>query len=284
MPPKRSGQAIFGAVVGALFVWAPTFGPITIYPEVALLAGNIYAYITSDKRRYRLTLSRIERISDRVYSYIFISSHKIAFQAGQYMEWTLDHVPADGRGNRRSFTIASSPTEDTIQVGLKYYDPSSTFKSVFASMKPGDTIVAGQVTGSFTLNGMEGKKLAFIAGGVGITPFRSMIKQIIDEDGQQDIVVLYSVADLQEQAYRDVFYEAQSHGVRLITIASNITVAPEVISGPITTALIQAQIPDFKDRTFFVSGPNSMVQGVRQSLSQGGVSRTRIHTDYFSGY
>lgn len=284
MPPKQSGQAIFGTIVGALLVWAPTIGPIIVYPEVALLIGNIYAFVVSSKRRYRLTLTRIEQISERVYNYVFTCSDKVAFQAGQYMEWTLGHVPADGRGNRRSFTIASSPTEDTIQVGLKYYDPSSTFKSVFANMKAGDTILAGQVTGSFTLNGMEDKKLVFIAGGIGVTPFRSMIKQIIDENKQQDIVVLYSVADLKERAYLNVFQEARSHGIRLITVAPNQIMASDIVCGPITPTLIYEQVPDFMDRIFFISGPNSMVQEVQRSLNQIGVHRTRIHTDYFSGY
>lgn len=284
MPPRRTAQCIFGVIVAGLFVWAPEVGPLIVYPEVALLVGNVYAYAMSPKRRYRLTLQRIEKISARVYNYVFTSDHRVAFTAGQYMEWTLGSVPGDGRGNRRSFTIASSPSESTIQVGLKYYEPSSTFKHVFSQLKPGDTILAGQIAGSFTLTGLHDKKLTLIAGGVGITPFRSMIKQLIDEKHQADIVVLYSVAAVDELAYLDVFRAARANGVRLIPVASAPNGAEGVIAGPITAELITDSVPDFSERTFLVSGPNAMVQDIGHILHELSISRTRIHTDYFSGY
>jgi ferredoxin-NADP reductase/Na+-translocating ferredoxin:NAD+ oxidoreductase RnfD subunit len=284
MPPTRRGQSIFGVIVSVFFVLAPEVGPLIVYPEVALLIGNVYAYFVGPKRRYRLTLARIERISERVYNYVFTSSHPLSFRAGQYMEWTLAGVPSDGRGNRRSFTIASSPTEDTVQVGLKYYEPSSTYKKVFANLKPGDTIFAGQISGSFTIDGLQTRKLALIAGGVGITPFRSMIKQIVDEGRNVDITLFYSVAELSELAYLDVFRAARSYGVRLIPVSPNPNNSAGVLTGRMTPELIRDHLPDFADRTFLVSGPNAMVQGVSRTLHQLGVARRYIRTDYFSGY
>jgi ferredoxin-NADP reductase len=87
------------------------------------------------------------------------------FLPGQYMEWTLAGVPFDSRGNRRTLTIASSPTEREVHLGLKYYNPPSMYKYTFSKLKPGDWLYASQIAGNFTLNGNERKKLAFIAGG-----------------------------------------------------------------------------------------------------------------------
>lgn len=284
MPPSRSHQAVFGVIVAALFVLAPEFGPLVVYPEVALLIGNVYAFIVSPKRRYRLTLQRIEQVSDRVFNYVFSSDHKPVFHAGQYMELTLAGVPADGRGNRRTFTVASSPTEDIIQFGIKYYTPSSTFKNVFSHLQPGDTLWAGQTAGSFTLAGLRHKKLALIAGGIGITPFRSMVKEIVDRNLQADVFVLYMLTSLDELAYADVFREAISHGVRLITFAPNPDGISGVISDRITETTIPHVLPDYAERTFLISGPNSMVQNVSHELRKLNVHGNRIHTDYFSGY
>lgn len=279
MPPRRAGQAIFGAVVGGLFVLAPEFGPLICYPEVALLAGNLYAYAIMPKRRYRLTLSRIEEISTRVHTYVFTPDRPVMFAAGQYMEVTLVGVPDDGRGNRRSFTIASSPTEQDIRIGVKYYDPSSTFKSAFSQLRQGDSLYAGQVAGSFTLPGPR-QKLALIAGGIGITPFRSMVKQIIDEGRQADIVVLYAAASADELAYREVFEAAAVNGVRLEVFVPDAGATGERL----TPATIAAAIPDHGERTFMVSGSEAMVRGVRRYLREIGVRRTRIRTDRFTGY
>lgn len=284
MPPTRTGQSVFGAIVGALFVLAPEFGPFIVYPEVALLIGNAYAFIVSPKRRYVLTLQRIERISARVYNYVFTSHHPVAFTAGQYMEWTLPGVAGDGRGNRRSFTIASSPTEDTVQVGLKYYDPSSTYKYTLSRLRPGDHIFAGQISGSFTLTGLHNRKLLFIAGGVGVTPFRSMIKQLIDVDATADIVLLYSVAEARELAYLDIFNEASAHGVRFVPFAPDAVPGSGIRTDRIDASSLRDAVPDILDRTVMISGPNAMVQATKRELRHLGVSRTRIHTDYFSGY
>ena len=284
MPSSRKAQAIFGGITATLFVIAPSIGPFIVYPEVALLIANIYAFTVSPKRRYILTLQRIEKISDRVFNYVFTSNYHVDFEAGQYMEWTLGGVRRDGRGNRRTFTIASSPTEDTIQVGLKYYYPSSTFKTTFSQLQPGDQILAGQVSGSFTLTNLHGRKLALIAGGIGITPFRSMVKQIIDENRIEDIVILYSVADMQELAYMDVFRDASKYGVKLFPFVGNGVDTAGVMTGPINREALETIVPDMADRMFLVSGPNAMVEQVYRSLRKVGVHSNHIHTDFFSGY
>jgi ferredoxin-NADP reductase len=284
MPPRRSLQIVFGAIVAVLYVEAWKIGPIAIYPEVALLIGNIFAFIVSPKFKTSMVLKEIQKISDRVYNYVFVPQKNFVFSAGQYMEWTLPHVGFDSRGNRRSFTIASSPSEETIQVGVKFYNPASTYKYAMSQMKLGDEIFVSQLAGNFTLRGHEKQKLAFIAGGIGITPFRSIVKNVIDTNTAMDVVLLYLVSDKNELAYLDVFREASKYGVKTIPIITNSEEDDSFIHAKLSSELIKELIPDSLDRHFYISGTNNMVDGVKVYLKKIGVKQTSIKTDHFSGY
>jgi ferredoxin-NADP reductase len=285
MPPRRFQQVIFGVIIAILYVEAWKIGPLTIYPEVALLLGNIYAFVISPKFKVEMRLKEIQKISDRVMNYVFIPTERFNFIAGQYMEWTLDHVTLDFRGNRRSFTIASSPTEETVQLGVKFYNPSSTFKYTLSNMKPGDTIYASQLAGNFVLKGNERKKLVFIAGGIGVTPFRSMVKYVTDTQLAADIVVIYAVGDPSEFAYLEEFKQAEKYGVKLArVVTSPKTTEDGYLHAQVNAELISQLVPDYNDRFFYISGPNVMVDATRAQLSSIGVPRARIKKDHFSGY
>lgn len=285
MPPRRNQQLLFGGIVAIFYVYAWKLGPLAIHPEGALLIGNIFAYIVSPKFRVRLQLKEVQKISDRVYNYVFQPDRAFSFLPGQYMEWTLAGVPYDSRGNRRTFTIASSPTEPTVQLGLKFYEPASAYKAVFEQLRPGSIVYASQLAGNFTLDGHESEKLVFIAGGIGITPFRSMAQYILDKKKTVDITLIYVVSDPRELAYMDVFTSAAAYGLRTLPIVTR----PTNIPGDFTVAkvdgtLLQKAVPDFTERTFYISGPDTMVNGVKDILHELGVSTTRIKTDHFSGY
>ncbi|MEO6513448.1 MAG: oxidoreductase [Candidatus Saccharimonadales bacterium] len=285
MPPRRYLQIIFASLVAILYVTAWQIGPFSIYPEVALLLGNIFAYVVSPKFKIRLQLKEIQKISDRVYNYVFLPDRTFNFLPGQYMEWTLAGVPYDSRGNRRTFTIASSPTESEVHLGLKYYEPSSSYKATFYQMKPGDVVYASQLAGNFTLNGNEKQKLAFIAGGIGITPFRSMIKYLTDKNIASDIVLLYVVNDPQEFAYIEQFSAAQAVGVKTIPIVTNASYnSPNFVTSKVNAELIAKFVSDYAERSFYVSGPNVLVDASKDYLKGLGVANHKIKTDHFSGY
>lgn len=294
MPPLRNQQIIFGALVGFLYVTHFTLLGIFIYPELALLVGNIYAFAVSPRYRLRLRLQEIQKISDRVYNYVFIPDRPLAFAPGQYMEWTMDtnanaNTKSDSRGNRRTFSVASSPTEKNVQLGVKFYEPSSSFKTSLKAMKPGGYLYAGQLSGNFTLPADTSKKLVLIAGGVGITPFRSMLKHLVDTDERRDIVLFYLVSTPEEIAYQDVLDQAVKKGVKVFPVVSA-QQAPRdwptsnKLVGPLDKKLISQQVPDFAERYFYLSGPQAMVDACKATLIHAGLSRQRIKTDHFSGY
>ncbi|MDB5170139.1 MAG: oxidoreductase [Candidatus Saccharibacteria bacterium] len=285
MPPRRNQQVIFAVLVAVLYVTAWGIGPFIVYPEVALLLGNIYAFAVSPKFRVRLHLQEVQRISDKVYNYVFQPERRFGFMPGQYMEWTLAGVPYDSRGNRRMFTIASSPTEDNVQIGVKYHSAASAYKTTLWRLRPGDVIYASQLAGNFTLDANSSDKLAFIAGGIGITPFRSMVKYLVDNNLPCDIIILYVVPVTAELAYLQEFRAAQSLGVKLIPIVSNEKSPPPwVMNAKLDQRLITQLIPDASERLVYVSGPSGMVDATKRYLRNIGVAKASIKTDHFTGY
>jgi glycine betaine catabolism B len=277
-PPTRWGRIAYGALVGALFSPFIAVGAINSTPELALLVGNIFSFAISPKGKQTLTLKEKKEAGTGTYHFSFATEKPLKFRPGQYLEWTLSHDKNDLRGNRRYFTIASSPTEDTLQLGVKFYEPSSSFKKALLAMKPGDTILAGQLAGDFTLPKDPQRKLAFIAGGIGITPFRSMVKDLVDRGERRDVVLFYSNRSADEVAYRDVFDEAErTIGMRTIYIATG-------AGKRLDAETIGSAIPDYRERMFYISGTHAMTNAFEKTLRAMGVPRTQIKTDFFPGF
>ncbi|TPJ54761.1 RnfABCDGE type electron transport complex subunit D [Mesorhizobium sp. B2-6-4] len=283
-PTMRWPRIAFAAITGFLFAPDIHIGSFYFTPELALLAGNLFAYAAGPKGRFVLTLERIEHSAADSFDFIFRSPRKLAFEAGQYLEWTLGLDHADNRGNRRYFTVASAPTEETVRLGVKFYPQSSAFKRELMTMKPGSTIHAAQLAGNFTLPAKRETKIAFLAGGIGITPFRSMLQYLLDRKERRPIVILYGTESQQDIAYRDVLDAArQELGIKTIHAVARGCERGQY-PGYIDERLIRLAIPDFPDRTFYISGPQAMVKTLRQTLLAMGVRRSRIKVDYFPGF
>jgi ferredoxin-NADP reductase/Na+-translocating ferredoxin:NAD+ oxidoreductase RnfD subunit len=285
-PSRKKWRVVFGILVGFLFASRWHVGPFYSTPELALVLGNVFAFAVGSRQNTVLRLKKKIQISPAVYDFVFSSDKKLEFLPGQYMEWTLPGVKLDGRGNRRSFTIASSPTESEIHLGVKFYQPSSTFKLRLQRMKEGEVLLAGNVSGDFTLPANTAEKLLFVAGGIGITPFRSMLKNLIDTGEKRDIVLLYSVSDPEEVAYSGIFETATRFGIRIEVFVSDEVKAKgwKGQKGFITEEAIRQHVPDYQGRTTYLSGPSSFVDRYRSLLFRMGVARSHVKTDHFSGY
>ena len=286
MPPDWVRRIPYGIIVGFLFAPNIHIGSFYFTPELALLVGNIFAYIVSPKGRFMLELVEKNEIATGVYEFIFAPDRNFDFLPGQYLEWTLGHALPDNRGNRRYFTIASSPTEVGVHLGVKFYEPMSSFKRSLLKMQPRDVLSASHIAGDFTLPRNKKKKIAFIAGGIGITPFRSMVQYMIDSKDVRDSVLLYTNKTVAEIAYKDVFDRAQREiGMQVVyAVSSQISQSTDIYNGKIDAALITKTMPDFKERTFYISGPRRMVEAFKLTLHEMGVPRWRIKSDFFPGF
>jgi ferredoxin-NADP reductase len=286
-PPTRQLQVYYGLLVGFLF--APQFhlGAFYTTPELAILIGNVFSYIVSPKVRLILQLKQKIQVAPDVYDFIFVPNRQLAFAPGQYMEWTLGHKDPDSRGNRRYFTLSSSPTENHLRLGVKFYPNSSSFKHSMLAMDAGSEIVAAQLAGDFTLPQNRHQECVFIAGGIGITPFRSMIKYLLDTNQRRPITLLYSNRTADEIVYRDILDQAQRKlGIKVVyTLTDTRRVHPSWNGcvGHIDEQMIRQMAPNCRDCLFYISGPTNMVNSVRGTLLRLGVNKGHIKTDFFPG-
>jgi len=169
---------------------------------------------------------------------------------------------------------------------VKFYQNPSAFKRSLSAMKPGDVIYASHLAGDFTLPADKNTKLAFIAGGIGVTPFRSMVQDLIDRHDERSLVVLYGNDKADGIAYTDVFDRAERElGIKTIyAVADGPAERSNTYKGFIDAVLIQREVPDYKERTFYISGPRAMVVRFRHVLKELGVARSRIREDFFPGF
>lgn len=278
--PHKLTQALPYAVLVAILY---SVTDLKIAPEEALLLGNLAAFVMSPSRRLELKfMGRFKEAKD-IYSYDFHGELK--YKPGQYMEWTLPMAKADSRGNRRYFTLSSSPTEDHLMFTTKEPTPRSSFKTQLDILGKGDKILAYQLEGSFVLPKDAGQKMAFLAGGIGVTPFRSIVKYLIDTNQKRDIVLLYSANSVDEFAFNDLFKRALKAGVTTHYAVNGATPKDWLgFKGQIDSKMIKNAIPDYKERIFYLSGPYGMVVAVKNNLLKMGIRPQQIKTDYFPGY
>jgi ferredoxin-NADP reductase len=200
------------------------------------------------------------------------------------MELTVPHRRSDTRGLRRTFSIASAPSSTEVAFGMKAPQQSSSFKRALAELKPGARVHATSVGGDFVLPKDSTVPLLLVAGGIGITPFVSQLRELAVTGEKRDIVLVFAVSASDELAYAD---ELSANGVRALVIAPQQPATMPIDwrylgAGRITAALLADTIPDLTSRVAYVSGPPALVTSLRRDLRKLGVRR--IRADYFSGY
>lgn len=286
-PSTKKMRTWYSLIVAALYS-TPILrlGGLVFTPEMALVVGNIFSFIVNPKYRFELTLFKKVQLSPDTFLFDFGHVKNFKFIPGQYMEWTLPHSNSDSRGNRRYFSIASAPHED-LSMAVKFYTPSSSFKRTLLSLQPGQKIISSSLSGDFIMPKTRKTPLVFIAGGVGIAPFRSIIEDIIEKKEQVDIILLFANKKREDILFFDTFEKARSYGVNTIYILTDNASVPQSwqgITGHVTPEIIQTAIPDFSKRKFYVSGPQLMVQNFEKILLSSGVSKINIKVDFFPGY
>ncbi len=276
-PATENMQLLYAAIVGVLNATPQLKLGIVFTPEIALSIGNIFAHFVNPGYRLVLPLMEKKQLTSDTFEFTFDLVKDFKFIPGQYMEWTLPHNSSDDRGVRRYFSLASSPTEETPKLLVKFYNPSSSYKRTMLGMIPKSKIVGSQLAGDFTLPREVTKPLVLVAGGVGVAPFRSMIKYIIDKQLKVNIIHLFINRTKEDIIYKDIFDEAESYGVHTLYFITS-------EQGHLTDEIVKNLIPDFANRMFYVSGPQLMVQTIEQTLFDSGLSSSQVKTDFFPGY
>jgi ferredoxin-NADP reductase/Na+-translocating ferredoxin:NAD+ oxidoreductase RnfD subunit len=284
MPPTKQTQAGYGALVGLLSQTTVFASLFKMTPELALLIGNLALW--PFRLQQKLYLALIERrvIAADTYEFVFKKPTGFSFRAGQYLEWMLPHEGSDNRGVRRYFTIASAPTESVVRVALKVPENGSSYKRELMRLDEGEEVIASQLAGDFTLPEDESRKLGFIAGGIGVTPFRSHIQYMVDSGNGRDTVLLYCTNAVDELAYREAFEgAAASLPLQVIPVIAKEEVSSPMEQGYVTEEMLKRRVPDYHDRTWYLSGPPPMVNAYGKLLRKAGVPGRQIKKDFFPG-
>ena len=283
-PPLQWQQASYGALVGFLSNTTLLIPLVSMSPELALVVGNLAVAPLRLSQKLFLQLEEKKQVAKDTYEFVFKKPKGFNFIAGQYLEWMLPHEKSDQKGVRRYFTIASSPTEPSVRVAMKIPDKHSSYKKALTSLDIGKTLIASQLAGDFLLPKEQRTKVAFIAGGIGVTPFRSHIKYMIDSDNTFDTALYYCVNTSDELAYKELWDEAKKQIVfSLVPVVAKEDVLYPSEKGYITTEMIRRRTPDYKERTWYISGPPGMVNAYKKLLKEMGVKGSGIKTDFFPG-
>jgi len=284
--PKKKWQTIIVAVVAAVLFAIPIhIGDFTTSPALALVIGNLVAFGFSRRRAIKLKFVEQKQLTPTTTEFVFTPSHTLHHEAGQYIEIMVPAKKDDLRGNRRSFSITSAPGEETLRLGIKFYEPSSVLKQILRQLQKGAIIPTTGINGDFTLPKDAATPLFYVAGGIGITPFISHVQHLMRTKQARDTVLFYSISNISELAYKDILVQS---GIKVFVI----TKSDETIQLPtgwthinepfITQTTLSDNVADLASRTAFISGPPLMIDGTKKHLKKLGVER--IKTDYFIGY
>ncbi|WP_181348068.1 FAD-dependent oxidoreductase [Thalassobacillus sp. CUG 92003] len=208
-----------------------------------------------------------------VYTFLFEKVNDMTWKAGQHGLFTITHQKI--KDHTRPFTIASAPSENAVQITMKINDAPSEFKKTMLEFREGDTIKMAGPVGSFHLK--ENNPIILIAGGIGITPFRSILKQIEAEGIRQEnpIHLLYNDSS---ESY--VFREELEH------IANNNSVSIDYIE---TRNQLLQEIDKHtslhgNNGKYLIAGPKSMVKDTSAYLQTKKISKQNIKKDVLIGY
>lgn len=230
----------------------------------------------------RIVLDHTQDVAANIRSFWFRPEKKMDYLAGQFIELFLPHEGQDERGIKRNFSLSSSPTEELICITLKRaVGRSSTFKQMLFGLEMGTTLTMIEPTGDFVLPKDPRIPLVFVAGGIGITPVRGIVKWLSDTKEKRRVHIIYGARTLEEVAFRDIFV---GYGAKLDIIISEQSGDWSGRAGSITTDLILDLTGKVPDPLFYISGPESLVESLEDGLHASGITGDRLVLDFFSGY
>lgn len=215
-----------------------------------------------------------EEIAPNIRTFTFQTDEAVNYQAGQYLQMILPHPNPDDRGTKRWFTVSASPTEGHLAITTKFAGESaSSFKKYLFSLEPedGEIIEIVPPEGDFTLPDDLGLKLVFVAGGIGVTPYHSMVQWLLDMDEKRAIKLIYAAHDQASLVFLDLF---KKYGCEIVTI----------VDEPLTAERILQETEPAQGKLVYLSGPEPMIEKLEKDLIEQDLPKDTLKTDFFPGY
>ncbi len=210
------------------------------------------------------------------------------FKAGQTLDMTLlDPPETDGEGNTRAFTIASPPYAPELMIATRMRD--TAFKRTLRKLALGAEMKIDGPFGDFTLSATSTRPAVFLAGGIGITPFRSMILDATRQKLARSLFLFYSNRRPEDAAFLEELtgVEKDNRRFKLLATITDAEKSQRAWQGPrgyIDQKMLVDVLGSLTGPIYYLAGPPGMVAAMRQMLAGAGVSDDDIRTEEFAGY
>ncbi len=238
---------------------------------------------------FKTALIKKEKASNDAWKFFFERPPKFEYGAGQYIKMWMDLRKPDNRGKTRYFTLSSSPMEEHLLVTTRIL--KSTFKLKLGSLNIGTIVKMRGPWGDFVLRQAQDKKetrpLVFIAGGIGMTPFRSMLKFAEETNFNTPMTLLVSYKTPDQILFKEELSEIakKNPSIKIITTITepdNRNWKGE--TGRIDEQMLKRHIAKLQDNLYYIAGPDPLVEAIEKLLLGMKIKKDQILTDGFPGY
>ncbi|MDZ7786397.1 MAG: ferric reductase-like transmembrane domain-containing protein [Candidatus Saccharibacteria bacterium] len=196
---------------------------------------------------------------------------KFHYQAGQFNLWQF--IQKDVRGMHHPFTISSSPKDPYLQLSAKAV---GDFTKKLDQLRPGAPALISGPYGLFTQKVATGRQRLFIAGGIGVTPLRSMLR----DDVRGDDILIYATRTMKDAVFADEFKKLEKQGLKVVHVLSD-EKRKAAHHGYVSADILTSEVNDITERDIWLCGPPVMMQKVEEALAGLNVPKKRIHTEKF---
>jgi len=235
---------------------------------------------------YEVSLLSAEEIAQGTMAFHFEKPPEFTFKAGQAVDVTL-LGDADKVGPPHAFSLVSAPYEAQLTIATRLRE--SAFKQTLKAMKPGERLHLEGPLGSLTLHNNRARPAVFIAGGIGVTPFVSILRQAAHTHLEQRLILLYSNRRPEDAAFlSELQANERKNGhfslLATMTQAGKSTVPWSGQTGSIDQSLVKRACSELTAPIFYIAGPPAMVEGLRETLNSAGIDDDDIRSEEFYGY
>lgn len=244
----------------------------------------------NDDGPFFLEFTKKEKLAADTFTFFFKrNGTERPFISGQYYEMKLPHSNMDERGDSRVFTISSSPT-NTEFITITTRIIQSTFKLTLGELKPGEKVQFDGPWDDLNFDERDASPHVFLAGGIGLTPYHSIIQYCLDKGIQRKMTLFVSWKTQSDIIFDDFFRKAEDT-LKDFTYVPTLTEEKSLSTdlwdreiGRIDEKMIKKYVQDIKKSLYYFSGPPSMVNALKDTVVRMGVSKEKIIAEEFEGY
>lgn len=227
----------------------------------------------------KATIKTIRKETSSVYTISFLLPKKVAFTPGHFVYLYLPKLNhPDPRGNMREFSLSSSPTEKDFTIAMTIPENPSGYKKTLLSLKPGDEVVIEGPMGVYDWP-TKTKSHVFVAGGIGITPFRSRLKYNVDRKRKEDITLFYSGKSQKTMA----FLKECEEFAKTIPLTNHFFYTDNKKEKRIQKTHLETLIQKKPKTLWWICGPPAMVREIENMVQSLGIKESQIKTEKFTG-